>query len=299
MEIINAAISELEAFLAVAELRSFREAGERLSISQPAVSNRLRRLENKLGMRLLDRTTRRMELTDAGVRFKEKASAAVKGVSNLVEEFRDEASMKHGRVKLVVSASLAAVVLPAVLVEYQRRYPQIRVELRETFESVVEALDVSDVDFALVSEAIDRPGIRFEHLYTEEFVLLTPRGHPIERLSQIEIKDIAQYPLLLLAHSAIGAAVADLLEARGFTANVVVESVNLLTLLALAEAGAGLIVLPRLLLARVNLNLVSALQIRDGPPPRRFGLAFRRGRSLSPAARALVRLIQRNTLLAQ
>ncbi len=293
MAVINAEISELEAFLAVAETRSFRQAADRLDVSQPAISNRVRRLEQKVDMRLLDRTTRSVELTEAGTRFKEKAAAAVRSVSGLIDEFRDEAAMKHGHVTVVVSASIAAVVLPPVLVEYQRRYPQILVEIRETFESVLAALDADDVDFAFVSDAIVKPGIRFEHLLIEEFVLLVRRGHPIERLPVITLKDIAQYPVILPASSALGTVVEELFSTRNLPSNFVLKSHNLLTLLSMVEAGAGLIVLPKLLMTRVDLNLVTALDILDGPPPRRFGLAFRRGRSLSPAARSLVRTIQR------
>ena len=291
MAVINAEIPELEAFLAVAETGGFREAADRLDVSQPAVSNRIKRLEAKVGLRLLDRTTRRVELTEAGARFVEKAAVAVRGMSGLIDEFREEAATKHGRIKVAVAASLAAVVLPLVLVEYRRRYPQVRIELRETLDSGLEALKSGDADFAFVSDVIDRPGIRFEHLLTEQFVLLVRRGHPIERLPAITLSDIARYPMMLLANSPLGAAVADSMTLKGLSFDVALESHNVLTLLAMVEAGVGLIVLPRLLMARVDLNLVAARDIVDGPPPRRFGLAFRRGRTLSVAARALVRMI--------
>ena len=108
MAVINAEIPELEAFLAVAETGGFREAADRLDVSQPAVSNRIKRLEAKVGLRLLDRTTRRVELTEAGARFVEKAAVAVRGMSGLIDEFREEAATKHGRIKVAVAASLAS-----------------------------------------------------------------------------------------------------------------------------------------------------------------------------------------------
>jgi len=292
MPVINAELSELNAFLAVADAQSFREAADKLGISQPAVSSRVRRLETKVGLRLFDRTTRRVQLTDAGTRFRERAALTVRDLSALIDDFRDESAMRQGRVIVAVSASIAAVVLPPLIVEYQRRYPKIRVELRETFESAATALAPADVDFAFVSDAIEGPGVRFEHLRTEDFVLFARRGHPIERLHRIGMKDIAGYSVMLPTNSALGALVAARLANESMPPIFPVQSENLLTLLSLVEAGAGLIVLPRLLMARVDLNVVEALDIHDGPAPRRFGLAFRRGRSLSPAARALVRLIQ-------
>ena len=112
---INLGPADFETFVAVAELGSFGRAAQRLSISQPAVTQRVLRLERVLGMKLFDRTTRRVSLSGAGVRLMQKAQPTIVALRSILEDFHNEASLKAGTVALGVSPSLAATVIPSIL----------------------------------------------------------------------------------------------------------------------------------------------------------------------------------------
>ena len=117
---LNVTIRQIQAFLAVAELGSFTRAAERLHAAQPALSLLLRQLEDELGARLLDRTTRRVELTEAGREFKNSADRILDELHHAARSARDHAARRRGRISIVAPPLLAAVLLPDAIAESAR-----------------------------------------------------------------------------------------------------------------------------------------------------------------------------------
>lgn len=176
MKRINFGLDELQAFVAVAEKASFRAAAEDLSISPPALSRRIDKLEATLGSRLLDRTTRRVSLTNVGRQFLEEARAALNGLEYAVLRLADNASLRRAQ----------ALCRP------------VRIQVvDESANAVLASVLSGDADFGVNFVGVQEPEIRFEALRQEDYVLVMPRGHPWahrESITWEELADCAQGP---------------------------------------------------------------------------------------------------------
>ena len=118
-------LKQVTAFLAVADAGSFTSAAERLKIAQPALSQAVRELEAELGLRLFDRTTRRVELTVAGREFREATARVVGDLDFAIRNARDLASRRRGRIVVAAPPLLAANVLPSAIRDFARDYPDL------------------------------------------------------------------------------------------------------------------------------------------------------------------------------
>ena len=123
------ALSDLDTFLVVAEHLSFRAAAERLELSAPAVSHAIRQLEERLGVRLLNRTTRSVSLTHAGVRLVRRLRPAFEQISGALEELNEERSRPVGRLRIWVSPLAATVVVMPIWQRYLSTYPDVQLEI--------------------------------------------------------------------------------------------------------------------------------------------------------------------------
>jgi DNA-binding transcriptional LysR family regulator len=171
---------QLAAFCAVVERRSFSQAADRLGVTQPAVSLQVRALEKRLGTQLLDRSGRRVEPTDAGWRLYRGAQRMLALEDQLVA---DVAASGEGDLAgdLVLGASTgpAAVVVPVVLGEFQRRHPDVRVFLTVSdTHSVVESVAARELELGIVGAARRHRGVRFEPFFSDQVILACPPGHP-------------------------------------------------------------------------------------------------------------------------
>ena len=171
---------QLAAFCAVVERRSFSQAAERLGVTQPAVSLQVRALERRLGTQLLDRSGRRVEPTEAGWHLYRGAQRMLALEDQLVA---DVTSSAHGELAgdLVLGASTgpAAVVLPVVLAEFQRRHPDVRVFLSVSdTHTVVERVGARELELGIVGASRRYRGVRFEPFFSDEVILACPPDHP-------------------------------------------------------------------------------------------------------------------------
>ena len=122
---------QLQAFVLIAEHRSFSRAAEQVHLSQPALSYSLRKLEDALGLSLLARNTRSVELTAAGLRFLEQARRLLRDMDNAVHDAHEQLHLESGSLRIAVLPSVAIEPLPRVLQEYRRRYPGIDISLHD------------------------------------------------------------------------------------------------------------------------------------------------------------------------
>jgi DNA-binding transcriptional LysR family regulator len=171
---------QLAAFCAVVERRSFSRAADRLGVTQPAVSLQVRALEKRLGQRLLDRSGRRVEPTDAGWRLYRGAQRMLALEGQLLAEVAATGEGELGG-DLVLGASTgpAAAALPVALAEFQLQNPDVRVFLSVAdTTSVIERVAERQVEVGIVGAARRRRGVRFEPLLSDQVILACPPGHP-------------------------------------------------------------------------------------------------------------------------
>jgi DNA-binding transcriptional LysR family regulator len=171
---------QLAAFCAVVERRSFSQAAARLGVSQPAVSLQVRALEKRLGTQLLDRSGRRVEPTEAGLRLYRGAQRMLALEDQLVSAVAATGEGElDGELVLGASTGPAAIAIPIALCEFQRENPRVRVQLTVSdTHAIVERVASRELELGIVGAARRHRGVRFEPFFSDEVILACPPGHP-------------------------------------------------------------------------------------------------------------------------
>ena len=195
-------IRELISFYHVARLHSVSRAAECLEIGQPTVSTHLQKIEREFGVMLFDRIKRPIQLTSDGIAFYELAKPIVEKLAEGVEVLKMQMDYPEHRGSFVIGAYPDLVLhhLPAIVKEFRSLYPRVQIRLvARAYSTLMDMVSAGDLDIGLGGrpEPGD-PSLDFMHLFTSDFVLLTPLGHKILELPEISLEDIARWPLILL-----------------------------------------------------------------------------------------------------
>ncbi len=242
-------LRQLRYFVAVAEELHFRRAAARLHISQPPLSQQISALEHELGVRLLERTRRRVELTPAGEAFLRDARAMLAELDVAAATARAIAAGQVGRLRVGFVGSALLSIVPATVQRFRRARPGVEVELRE--RSTVEALralETGVIDVALVRPPIDAGAdLRTEIVIRERTIAAIPAGHELAKLRRIPLARLAGEPLVLFPRSQ-APGYHDLLTGRlaatGTSPHVVQYAPEMLTIIGLVAAGIGVSPVP-------------------------------------------------------
>ena len=170
---------QLAAFCAVVERRSFSQAAERLGVTQPAVSLQVRALEKRLGTQLLDRSGRRVEPTEAGLRLYRGAQRLLTLEGQILDEIAGEGEGElSGELQIGASTGPAAIVVPLLLCEFQREHPGVRIALTVAdTQAVVERVAARELELGIVGAARRHRAVAFEPFFDDEVILACPPGH--------------------------------------------------------------------------------------------------------------------------
>ena len=193
---------QLAAFCEVVERRSFSEAAARLGVTQPAVSQQVRALEQRLGTQLLDRSGRRVEPTEAGLRLYRGAQRLLALEEQVLGELAEPEGPLRGSLELGASTGPAAVVLPVLLCEFQRDNPDVRVRLSVSdTQSVVELVAERRLELGIVGAARRHRSVSFEPFFRDEVILACPPGHPFAGRT-VPLDELPGGPLILMQQGA-------------------------------------------------------------------------------------------------
>ena len=283
-------LEDLQTFLAVAELGSFSQAASQLNLSQPSISNRVRRLEEKLLVRLLERTTRRVELTPQGRRLYVRASETLRSLRALFQEFGAEASLRDRQVKVAATLMVATLGLPPILRRFRDTHPAITLSLFDrTPDEAVEQVVDGTCDLAVIARTEPRPGVSFEPLVSDACVVVTPLRHPLLRHAAAPFAEVLENPLLSPSgHVGLRRAISAEADKRGLTLKISPEAQgvgNVMTLIAMAAAGFGVCIHPRSFVPAELKPTVGVVPFVDCEIIRTFGILTCDSRPLSLAAR--------------
>jgi DNA-binding transcriptional LysR family regulator len=288
---MNLSARDIQAFLALAEVKNFTRAAARCHLSQPAFSALIKALEDSVGLRLFDRSTRHVLLTQEGERFLLSAQRIAAELDDCARAMRDTAQLARGHVAVALLPSLAAGWLPQVLAQFMARHPGVELAVHDVLsEPCIAAVAQGDADFALAAIRADTPELQAEPFCRDDFHLVCRTDHPLAAQAQIRVGDLQPWPFVHLArHSSVR----QYLDAALFpqTLHTLVEVEQLATVMGLVQAGLGISVVPALSLFHFD---KPGLCTRPLPLPgmeRQIYLVRRRERSLSVAAQALYRLM--------
>src|SRR5690606_5818912 len=188
-------LRQLRYLVALADERNFTRAARREHVAQPALSQQIRRLEAEVGLPLVDRTTRRASLTEAGEILVERARRALAEIQAGEAELAELAGIRAGRVAIGAMQTLGPFDLPLLLALYHGRYPEVELAVHEEpSEDLAERLrsDELDVAFLSVTRRIKGDGLEFKRLATEEVVAVLPHGHPLAHRDTLRLEELAE-----------------------------------------------------------------------------------------------------------
>jgi DNA-binding transcriptional LysR family regulator len=286
---INFDLNDLLAFRAVAELSNFRRAAESVHLSQPAFSRRIEKLEQALGVRLLERTTRRVTLTAVGRDFDRKVRQLLADLDATLLGIRGGAASRLGVVTVACVPSTVYYYVSQVILRYRERCPNVRVKVFDAgANDVLSAVARGEVDFGLNFIGAQEADIEFRALHEERFVAACRRDHPLARLARARWADLAQYEYITVGRASgnrllIDQALAGLPDRPQSS----YETQHVTTMLGLVEAGLGIAAVPAMAMPAADHPLLVSVPLVEPVVTRRIGLISRRGRSLSPAAQQL------------
>ncbi len=292
---INWSIRELDVFLALAATLNFRRTATQVNLSQSAVSGVMTRLEDALGVRLFDRTTRNVQLTVAGHVFAEQARLLRAQTDEAVRAVKDVAELQVGKIRLAALPSLAATVVPMACARFAVRYPAVQFEIADTLSGpAFDLVRAGQVDFALTAANPAYADLDYTPLAADGFVLLIPPGHSLAKargpLRWLEVASFTHISMPLPTSVRQYADAAMLQHRLRFAPTYQVE--HLATITAMVASGLGVAALPELAAAVAAMPGVVRRPIIDPDISRPIGLVTRRHRSLSPAAVALVDILR-------
>ena len=198
---MNITLRQLHVFQSVAATRNFSRAGDVVGLTQPAVSRCITELEAQLGLKLLNRTTREVTLTDAGQRLSARLPRVLEELENTLLDVRELATERRGRVRVASSPTLSANLMPDCIADCQRTLPGLELVLLDRIQSAVLASVLSgEVDFGVVIDPSEREALHCETILTEPFCLACPPDHRLAGKRQVRWTDLQGEALVLLDH---------------------------------------------------------------------------------------------------
>lgn len=298
---MNYSLRQLRVFVAVAQQRSFSHAGQQIGLSQSAVSHSIKELEGEMGIRLLDRTTREVILTEAGEQLASRLERLLEELNTTLLDVRSYGQQRSGTVRVAASQTISAHLMPQCLAASQLHFPDIRVMLRDRPQQwVLQSIRNAEVDFGIVIGPLQSDDLECEPILDEPFLLLCRQDDLLATLTDVPWSALNQRQLVLQDYaSGSRVLIDDALRQQQVTAEIVQEIGHPTTLYPMVEAGIGISILPALALP---LPAGRPLLVRRLVPEinRTVMLIRRKNRSLTPAAEAIWQEVrQQANLLTQ
>ena len=279
---------ELRTFCTVAKLGSISAAARALDLGQPAATKHLKKLEEEVGVDLLLRGKRPIQLTAAGTVLLEMAGPLVEGVTAL-ESFRF-ALDRNSPVTIASTAVLIAQVLPAPVRSFRQKHPGNLLRLWPRGESEILAMVASgEADLGVVPTADVPVGFDFAPLFNIRRVLVAPRGHPVGDLPELSYSALARWPLVMLgARSRTRRLLDEAFQNRGISYELAVETDSAEAIKQYVAGGEGISILPDISLSPGDAAELEVLPLRNLLPEDIVGVVTLRGRPLSQVAQAFI-----------
>ncbi|MDY7604101.1 LysR family transcriptional regulator [Serratia marcescens] len=295
---MNYSLKQLRVFVAIARHGSFSRAGEAIGLTQSAVSHSVKELEAEVGVRLLDRTTREVVLTDAGLRLANRVERLLDELQTTLLDVRSFGVQRSGTVRVATSQTISAHLMPQCIAAGEREYPEIRIMLRDQAQQqVLHSVRNAEVDFGIVVDPVQAVDLECEAVLHEPFLLLCRDDHPFAAQQEVRWSALNGCRLVLQDYASGSRPLIDsALRQQGVEAQVVQEIGHPATLFPMVAEGIGISIFPALALP---LPEGGRLRVRRLVPEinRALMLVRRKNRSLTPAAEAIWQVARQQAAL--
>jgi DNA-binding transcriptional LysR family regulator len=286
-------LKQIRAFLYVVEEGSFTRAAERLFLSQSALTALIQQLEEVVDLPLLERTTRRVSLSQAGEQFHPIARRLVVDLDAALSDLASVAALEYGTVGIAAAPSVVTLILPQLIADFSARYPGIRCYIKDdTSAAVQQAVLRREVDIGFTSKWSDDPDLVFTPCLIDRFGIVCPAQHPLaKKKEKIKWTDLAEYRCVGLSNdTGIRTILREKTELPPSVASPFYEVSSTTGLEALVSAGLGISVLPALAAQRQPLGDLSFRELHNPSVERVICLITHRQRTLSHAASSFLEL---------
>jgi LysR family transcriptional regulator, transcription activator of glutamate synthase operon len=286
-------IRQLRYLVALADERHFTRAAEREHIAQPALSQQIRRLEEEVGIPLVERTTRRVAMTEAGELLVGRARRILSELNAAESELQGLRGIQTGHVSVGAMHTMGPVDVSLALAIFHERHPGVELTVREqSSEELAEMLrdDVLDLAFLSVTERIESHGLGLQLLLSEELVVILPPTHPLRQRPGVRMAELAGEQFISYRE---GARLRELLNHAAreaeFDPQVMLESNESRRIRRLVARGMGVAILPRSDAQGAGAD-VAVVALTDPALSRDITLAWRQGRRHTPAVIEFIEL---------
>jgi DNA-binding transcriptional LysR family regulator len=286
-------LRQLRAFAAVYRLRKISAAAQQLSVTQSAISVLIRQMEEGLGTRLFDRTTRSLQATRAADEAIVVADRILRDLDSLGTGLRDLTELRRGRVSVAVTPTLGEIVLPEPLRQFASDHPDIHVAVDDCAPDQFVARVVNGhVDFGVGTPEQAAADVETQMLRRDLLAVVVPRAHPLARLGRVRWAQLADHAVITVRPGYGIRPLIDATAARaGISLNVVNEVAFLATALWMADCGMGAAIMPSAYAAHGHHPDRAVIPLSAPRVSRDVALVTKRGRSLSPAAQRLAEVL--------
>lgn len=287
-------LNDLQAFRAVVEKGGFRRAADSIRITQSALSRRVEKLETALGVKLFERTTRKVSLTNVGRAFLPQVERLLDDLDLALLSVGDGGALRTGTLTIACVPSAAYYFMPHAIRSFHAQYPKVKIKLIDASANEVSAAVASgEADFGVSFAGNLAPEIEFSALMEERYVIACRRDHVLASRASVTWAEAYTHDYITLDRSSGNRLVLDrALPALQVEKDSICEARHVTTVLGLIEAGLGVAAVPSIAMPVSPHPILASVALVEPEVMRQVGLLKRRGRTLTPAALELERLVQ-------
>nr|WP_315391739.1 LysR family transcriptional regulator [uncultured Duganella sp.] len=291
---MNPSLRQMRALVALAKTGSFTLAADHLNLTQSALSGQIKELEQMLGVRVVERTTRKTGLSEVGRELTPLFEKMLQDLDRAMADIASRKALKQGMVRIAAPQMLSCTMLPEVIAAYRARHPDVQVRLADTPVELVSARVFSgEADFGIGPERDATTEIEAQPLFEMPFVAVFPAGHALEARARLTWADINDFPFIALQGQFTERLLRDMHASfRELSLNPYNEVTFMTTALAMVHAGLGVTVCLPYAEKMVELYGLRMRRLVDPELTRRFFVYTRNARALSPAADSFVAFLR-------
>ncbi len=286
---MNPSLKQMRALVALARTGSFTLAADHLSVTQSALSGQIKELEQMLGMRVVERTTRKTQLSELGRELYPLFDKMLHDLDHAMADIANRKALRQGLVRIAAPQMLSCTLLPEAIAAYRQRHPQVQVRLADLpVDQVPSRVLNGEADLGIGPERDATPEIAAQPLFEMPFVVVYPPGHELEHRPRIGWSDVARHPFIALQGQFTERLLRDAnASIRQLSLSPHSEVSFMTTALALVQAGQGITVCLPYAEKMIQLYGLRMRTLEAPTLSRRFFIYSRSTRALSPAAASL------------
>lgn len=284
-------LRHLKIFVAVCQTGSVTAAGEKLYIAQPSISLAISELENYYGIKLFDRISKRLYITEGGKNFLQYANHILKLFDEMETEVKNFDT--HGIIRIGASITIGTYLLPQYIKSFKEIYPEMEVQaIINNSDTIEQSILNNNIDIALIEGQIHSSYIRTHQFKKDKLVLICGLNHQLSNYDELHINDIKNESFLLREKGSAGREICDnIFATNGIDLNITWESSSTQAIIKAVSLGLGLSVLPYLLVKdSIERNEIKALNLKDISFDRYFSIIYHKNKFLTKSAKTFIDL---------